>query len=94
MSEPARISLRVAPGSGQTAIVGPYAGGWKVRVAAPPEGGRANAAVVRLLAETLGISPDRVRLVGGRSARNKVVELHGLTRTAANAALARASGAP
>lgn len=74
--------------------MGPYADGWKVRVAAPPEGGRANAAVVRLLAETLGISPARVRLVGGHAARNKIVELDGLTRTAAETALARASGAP
>lgn len=72
--------------------MGRYADGWKVRVAAPPEGGRANAAVVRLLAGTLGISPRRVRLVAGHATRNKVVEVDGLTRTEADAALARASG--
>ena len=50
-----RLTLRVAPGAKQTEIVGRHGDGWKVRVAAPPEDGRANAAVVALLAETLAL---------------------------------------
>jgi len=49
-----------------------------VRVAAPPEGGRANAAVVRLLAETLELPRESVTLVSGHGTRDKVVELSGL----------------
>lgn len=52
---------------------------WKVRVAAPPERGRANDAVVRLLAEKLGVSAAGMTVVSGRSARDKVVELRGIT---------------
>ena len=47
-------------------------------MAAPPERGRANAALVELLAEALGIPRARVRVVGGATARRKVVEIDGL----------------
>jgi uncharacterized protein len=73
-----RVRLRVAPGSARSGVVGRYADGWKVRVAAPPEGGRANDAVVRLLAETLDVPRDHVTLVSGHGARDKVVGLTGL----------------
>jgi uncharacterized protein YggU (UPF0235/DUF167 family) len=49
-----------------------------VRVAPPPEGGRANEAVVRLLAETLRVPREAVTLVSGHGGRDKIVELTGL----------------
>jgi hypothetical protein len=49
-----------------------------MRVAAPPEGGRANEAVVRLLADTLSVPRDAVTLVSGHGGRDKIVELVGL----------------
>lgn len=49
-----------------------------MRVAAPPERGRANYAVLKLLAERLRIPAAELTLVSGRSGRDKVVELHGL----------------
>ena len=75
---PTRLRLRVSPGADRAAVVGRYGDAWKVRVAAPPEGGRANDAVVRLLAETLSVPRDAVKLVSGQSARNKIVELAGI----------------
>ena len=72
-----RLRLRVAPGSARPGIAGRYGDGWKVRVAALPEGGRANEAVVRLLAETLEVPRDDVTLVSGHGARDKVVDLAG-----------------
>lgn len=48
-----------------------------MRVAAPAEGGRANDAVVRLLAETLAVPRSSVELVSGHSARDKIVQLAG-----------------
>jgi uncharacterized protein len=47
-------------------------------VAAVPERGRANEAVLRLLAETLGLPKSDVSLVSGHAGRDKVVELRGL----------------
>jgi uncharacterized protein (TIGR00251 family) len=74
-----RLSLRVAPGARTSAVVGRHGEAWKVRVAAPPEQGRANAAVVQLLADTLGVPARTISLVSGRSARDKLVELDGIT---------------
>jgi uncharacterized protein len=73
-----RLRLRVAPGAARAAIVGRHGDAWKVRVAAAPEGGRANDAVIRLLAETLALPRDAVTLVSGHAARDKIVELTGV----------------
>lgn len=70
-----RLRLRVSPGASRAAVVGRHGEAWKVRVAAPPEGGRANEAVVRLLAETLALPRRAVTLVSGHGARDKIVEL-------------------
>jgi len=73
-----RLRLRVTPGARRSGIVGRYGDAWKVRVAAPPEDGRANAAVVALLAETLELPRGSVTLVSGHGTRDKVVELAGV----------------
>jgi uncharacterized protein (TIGR00251 family) len=74
----ARIELTVSPGAARSELVGRHGGGWRARVAAPPERGRANRALVGLLAEALGLPRDRVAVVAGRSGRRKVVEVAGL----------------
>jgi uncharacterized protein (TIGR00251 family) len=73
-----RLRLRIVPGAARAGVVGPHGDVWRVRVAAAPEGGRANDAVVRLLAETLEVPRDAVRLVSGHSRRDKIVELTGI----------------
>ena len=50
----------------------------KLRVTAPPIDGAANAAVARLLARALGVSPSSISVVKGRQAREKIVEVAGL----------------
>jgi uncharacterized protein YggU (UPF0235/DUF167 family) len=84
----ARMGVRVAASSMRTEIVGRHAGGWKVRVAVPPERGRANDAVLDLLAAALRIPRVRVRLVKGAAARDKVVEIEGMTPAEADRRLA------
>jgi uncharacterized protein (TIGR00251 family) len=76
--EGTRVRIRVAPGAKRTAVVGRHGAGWKVRVAAPPEAGRANDALVQLLADTLAVPQSSVRLVSGHGARDKIVELAGM----------------
>jgi len=51
-------------------------------VAATPERGKANAALVDLLAGTLEVPKARVRVVGGQTARRKIVEIEGLDAAA------------
>lgn len=82
-----RIAVRAVPGSARAAIVGPYGDAWKVRLSAAPEKGRANDELVRLLAKLLGIHRHAVRVVAGASARDKLVELDGVTAEQAAAAL-------
>jgi uncharacterized protein len=50
----------------------------KLRVTAPPVDGAANAAVARLLARALGVSPSSISIVKGLQAREKIVEVAGL----------------
>jgi len=87
-----RLRLRVSPGANHPGVVGRYGQAWKVRVAAPPEGGRANDAVVRLLAETLSVPRDAVRVVSGQTARDKIVELAGIDETLVERRLSSAVG--
>ena len=89
MAETIRLRLRVLPGADRSEIVGRHGDGWKVRVAAAPEQGRANEAVIRLLAETLEVDPGRLALVRGAASRDKVVELHGLDPAEAERRLER-----
>jgi uncharacterized protein (TIGR00251 family) len=78
MERSTRLRLRVSPGARRTELVGRYGDGWKVRVAAPPEGGHANDAVLDLLSERLGLPRRALSIVSGRSAREKVVEMSGI----------------
>jgi uncharacterized protein YggU (UPF0235/DUF167 family) len=78
MTSSTRVRLRVSPGAGRAAIVGRYGDGWKVRVTAAPEHGRANDAVLRLLADALSLPRESLTLVSGHSGRDKIVELTGL----------------
>jgi uncharacterized protein (TIGR00251 family) len=72
------LRLHVQPGAGRTAVVGRHGDALKVRVAAPPEGGRANEAVTALMATTFGVKGDQVELVSGESSRSKRVKLSGV----------------
>ena len=65
------IRLHVQPGAGRTAVVGRHGDALKVRVAAPPERGRANDACAELLARVLGVAEADVRLSSGQSSRSK-----------------------
>jgi uncharacterized protein (TIGR00251 family) len=85
------LRLRVSPGAGRSAIVGRHGDGWKVRVTAPPEQGRANEAVLRLLATKLAVPREAVSLVSGHSGRDKIVELTGLGPALIERRLASAS---
>ncbi|MDX6464976.1 MAG: uncharacterized protein QOI27_16 [Gaiellaceae bacterium] len=88
-----RVRLRVSPGAGRAQIVGRHGDAWKVRVTAAPEQGRANDAVLRLLAGALAVPRDALVLVSGHGARDKIVELSGLGPAVVERRLASASAA-
>ena len=87
-----RLRVRVSPGARSAEVLGRHGEAWKVRVAAPAEAGRANEAVVRLLADALSLPRDAVRLVSGHGARDKIVQLAGLDSTQVERRLSTAAG--
>ena len=90
--ESTRLRLRVSPGADRAGVVGRHGDAWKIRVAAAPERGRANDAVIRLLADTLSVPRDAVTLVSGHGGRDKIVELVGLGPSKIARRLASAAG--
>ena len=90
MARRTSLRIRVAPGAARPGVVGRYGDAWKVRVTAPPDGGKANGAVLRLLAETLGVPRRDLELAAGTSSRDKVITLVGLSTESADARMAAA----
>jgi hypothetical protein len=87
----ARVKVTVSPAAARSELVGRHGDGWRVRVAAPPERGRANDALVELLAQVLGLRADRVTVVAGHRSRRKLVEVRGLDAAELDRRLAASS---
>jgi len=85
------LSIKVVPGSSRDRIAGWLGETLKVTVSAPPEGGRANAAVVATLASALGVPASAVRIVRGATSPRKVVEVDGLSDAEMRARLSASS---
>lgn len=73
------VRVRVQPKASRDAIVGEHNGALKVSVTAPPDKGKANKAVVELLARALGTAKSNVALVSGAASRDKAFAVRGVT---------------
>lgn len=91
--EPAsfKLPIKVVPGSSRSGIAGWLGNTLRVRITAPPERGKANAAVETLLVEVLGLSGGSARIVSGGSSPRKVVEIVGLSEAEARRILTDAA---
>ena len=83
------VRVHVQPGAGRTAVSGRHGSALKLRVAAPPADGRANEAVVVLLAKTFGVKPAAVRIESGATSRVKRVKVDGVEADTVAATLRR-----
>lgn len=72
------IRVKAVPGARADAIAGLLGDRLKVRISAPPEAGRANAAIVALLARSLGVRVADIELVRGGSSPEKVFHVSGI----------------
>nr|WP_298719662.1 DUF167 domain-containing protein [uncultured Steroidobacter sp.] len=79
MTDSARIDVYVQPRASKTAVVGMHDGSVKIRLAAPPVDGAANAALIEFVAKQVGVAKSRVRITAGLSSRRKTVEVDGVT---------------
>ena len=90
---PARLAVRVQPGARRSALIGRLKSGeWKLAVNALPQDGRANDAVVELLAGLLGVKRRQVSVARGHSSRAKQVEVEGMGVAEAERRLVAALG--
>ena len=84
--------MRVIPRARANELAGERDGVLLVRVTAAPEGGRANAAMCRVIAKRAGVGIRSVSVVRGASSRQKVVQVDGIS--AADLACALRAGEP
>lgn len=74
-----RLTLKVVPGSSRNVITGWLGDALKVRVTQPPENGKANKAVISLLATALDIPAKHISICTGHTASTKVIEVQGIS---------------
>lgn len=77
-----KVKVKVVPGAATTEVVGWLGDTLKVRVTAPPEKGKANAAVETAVAKALEISISSVRIVAGKRSAQKTIQVDGVTKAA------------
>jgi uncharacterized protein len=83
----AQISIRLQPRAKREEVVGERGDAIVVRVTAPPVDGKANAALCALVARLVRVPSPRVAVVRGRTSRDKVVRVEGVTQETLRAAL-------
>lgn len=72
------IAVQAVPGAGRSEVVGLHGDAIRIRIAAPPVDGRANAALVEAIAGWLGVPKSAVAVVGGAGARSKRLRIVGI----------------
>jgi uncharacterized protein len=70
-----RITVRAQPRAARTEIAGDYGDALRVRIAAPPVDDAANRELLHFIARRVGVARSAVRLAGGGSGRDKIVEI-------------------
>lgn len=78
-SNDARLAVKVTPNAGRSEITGLKDGVLQVRVAAPPDKGKANKELINVLAERLGIRKSAVLIVKGQTSRHKTIIIEGMS---------------
>jgi len=85
-----KLAVKVVPGATRAGIAGWLGDELKLRVSAPPEQGKANAAVCALLAKALQLPADAVRVHSGHGNPHKVLEISGIDAAELAMRIARA----
>ena len=71
------LTLHIQPGAKKTEFAGLHGDALKIRLAAPPVDGKANEALIKFVAEVLGLPKSAVSLKSGQTSRRKVLEVLG-----------------
>jgi uncharacterized protein (TIGR00251 family) len=71
------FSVRVVPKSSRSEIVGEMGGALKIKIAAPPVGGAANAELIRILSKRFGLAKNAFEILSGQTSKQKQVRVSG-----------------
>ncbi len=83
------LHIHAKPNARQNQLLPGPDGRWTVRLAAPPQDGKANAALLAFVAEVFGVAKSSVQLLSGHTAPFKKLEVTGLSEAEGEAVLAR-----
>jgi uncharacterized protein (TIGR00251 family) len=72
-----RLSLKVQPNTGRNQVVGFINDVWKVKIAAPPDKGKANKELIEFLSDILGLRKDNITILKGETSHNKIIAITG-----------------
>jgi uncharacterized protein (TIGR00251 family) len=81
------FAVRAVPRASRSGVAGEQDGALKVRLAAPPVDGEANAELIRVLADFFNVSCAKVSVIAGHSSKNKIIRIHGISIEACEKAL-------
>jgi uncharacterized protein (TIGR00251 family) len=73
-----RLNVRVIPNASKSEIISLDSGEWKIKIQASPEDGKANGALIQLLAKHFKIPKNSIRIVAGEKSRQKIIEIFDL----------------
>jgi len=73
------LRVHVVPNAKMDSVVGVHGGAIKIKLRAPAVDGKANAALIRFLAEQLKLPRDAIVLKRGQKSRGKTIQIHGLS---------------
>ena len=91
-SDPSGLAVYVQPRASRTSVAGLHGEAVKIRVAAPPVDGAANAELIRFLAKVLGVARSAVEVVSGTGSRHKLVRVRGMHPATVRSALLQETG--
>lgn len=70
-----RIYVKVTPRASKNEVIKTAEGEYSVKITAPPVDGEANGMLVRVLADHFGVAKTCVQIVGGKTAKTKIVDI-------------------
>jgi uncharacterized protein len=74
-----KLSLKVQPNAGRNEIVNCTGGVWRIKIAAPPDKGKANKELIEFLSLVLQVKKDCLCILKGHTSHNKIVEVESLS---------------
>jgi uncharacterized protein (TIGR00251 family) len=87
-----QIALKVQPNAGRNEVAGCTAGVWRIKIAAPPDKGKANRELIEFLSRVLRVKKDSLSILRGQTSHNKFVAVEGLTAQEITARLGKENG--